>query len=232
MSNIKTATLDGAVLLKGAGASRQASSQAAVTETEDLLQTKERRSVRNGILWTVIPVFLLMASLMWGFSTVDEAKLTGASAVKDVSVEMVNVYKAATNAGILQTHDASPAAMTAWLAENDLSFVNVPDLGASGLVLQGARALSMPGGNWALMQYAGAQLGRADLLAVAAPKGRVGVPQEAVESDMNGVQIFTDRVHSVGVTYVDGPKVDWILVSADENEVIADTAKALIASLK
>ncbi len=229
MSNIKAATLEGGVLLNGSGTANRT---APTTEgPENRLQEKERRLVRNGILWTVIPVFLLMAGLMWGFSTVDEEKLTGAATVDDVSVELANVYKAATNAGILQTHDTNPVAMAAWLADNGLGFVKVLDLSDSGMVFQGARALAMPGGSWAMLQYAGAQVGRADLLVVVSPKGNVGVPHEAVEGKINGIQVFTDRVHSIGVTYINGPRLDWMLVSTDDEAMLAESAKALIDQL-
>jgi anti-sigma factor RsiW len=151
--------------------------------------------------------------------------------IDDLTVSLIGVHRAATQAGVLQVTSTDAGVLQGWLEERGLGYATPPDLSSMGLALKGARLMAMPASDWAMLQYTDSRGQMADLLVVAAPPGEAVVPPEAEAVEVAGAELHLDRARGVGIAYLSLPGADWMLVSTAEAEWLQQLAGVLIAGM-
>ncbi|MFQ5507933.1 MAG: hypothetical protein ACE5FN_01205 [Leptospirillia bacterium] len=161
-------------------------------------------------------------------------KLTSLSSGKsappsDLSLELFNIHRAATRAGIVQVRDNDPVVIGGWLAERDSGLSRVPDLAPLGMSVTGARMLQVGGNPWSMILYQDLEGGQADLVVIAAHSGQAVMPAEVKPMEQDGRTLWLDRVKGVNIIYFGAARTDWMLVSTRDQDFMLSAAGRLPA---
>jgi len=145
----------------------------------------------------------------------------------DLTTQLIMLNQAFHGAGVTPI-EGDRAALARGLKARLGSDARVPDLRAAGLAALGARTVDMGGaGNMGLIRYGGRGAGP-DVLAVFAPKGRIGVPEGSVERPLGGASVWLQSEPSARIVYAESGGLDWALVSARDGDALLAVAAALL----
>lgn len=183
--------------------------------------------MRRGMITLVLfSVFFMLA--VWGGTSLLSGITAPEPVARDLTTEFMTLHRAFNGPGVTPFQSPHREALVQWLVENVGEHARVPNLEQAGLVASGVRALQSGGGGLGMVRYRDMEGAAGDVIAVFAPRRRVGVPDKAEQHEVMGKPVWLQTENTARLVYAVGPEVDWVLVSARSEEGLLAAASALI----
>lgn len=187
---------------------------------------QESAHIRRSV-WRLPVVAIAFLLGLWGIMYFQPQSPVTPSGPRDLTAQFRMLHQAFQGPGVTPI-EGSRDQMARALKAQVGPYSAVPDLSSAGLVAVGARTLNIGGGGMGMIRYRDRGT-RPDVLAVFAPKGRVGVPEGSAERPVGGGTVWLQSASFAEIAYAESDGLDWALISSRTPDALLAVAAALVA---